>query len=68
MRRGDFASQCHDTPGDCLISPSVFAGRVDKMRVKLLEQQGNHVKDVIIMSGECFDSNLCYRYKMVLTT
>ncbi|KDR75121.1 hypothetical protein GALMADRAFT_249034 [Galerina marginata CBS 339.88] len=52
MRRGDFAQQCWDTPGDCLIPPSTFEKKVASMRQELLETQNKHVKEVIIMSDE----------------
>ncbi|KAF9567935.1 hypothetical protein CPC08DRAFT_626000 [Agrocybe pediades] len=52
MRRGDFANQCWDTPGNCLIPLSKFERRVNEMKLELWEKYSIVVKEVVLMSDE----------------
>jgi hypothetical protein len=50
-RRGDFAHQCWDTPGNCLIPLAAFKKKVDGMIKEIRETKEVDIKKVIFMSG-----------------
>ncbi|KAF8160717.1 hypothetical protein B0H34DRAFT_349230 [Crassisporium funariophilum] len=52
MRRGDFANQCSDTPGNCLIPMSIFLGKVDQVKKQLLHKHNKKVTEVLLFSDE----------------
>ncbi|KAF8973027.1 hypothetical protein BDZ97DRAFT_1649427 [Flammula alnicola] len=52
MRRGDFARQCYDTPGNCLIPLGTFERKVNAMKQEIRDKNNIEITQVLVIADE----------------